>query len=307
MYIIRAMIPIFPDFRAIEISDREFIQERLWAYQPETSELNFTNLFIWRHHYGLRWATLDDWLLVIGDNAEHGVAALTPAGPSPRRDVTHTLLTWMRENGHTGASRIDRADRKLADELGTDAVFDIHPVRDHFDYVYHTNDLIELAGKGYRAKRNHLNYFSRSYHTTYDGMEESHIGDCLNLADEWCEAHRCKEDLNLESEWGATREALLNFTALGMEGGVIRIGGKVEAFTLGELLNEETAVVHIEKANTNIRGLYAVINQQFCEKRWGNVPSINREQDLGEPGLRKAKLSYNPYRLVEKFSITLRT
>lgn len=98
-------------------------------------------------------------------------------------------------------------------------------------------------------------------------------------------------------------QALRNFTALEMQGGVIRIDGEVEAFTLGELLNKDTAVIHIEKANPEIRGLYAAINQQFCDQAWGRVPYLNREQDLGEPGLRTAKLSYHPHHLVEKFRI----
>jgi uncharacterized protein len=98
----------------------------------------------------------------------------------------------------------------------------------------------------------------------------------------------------------------MHFEALEMEGGVITVNDQLEAFTLGERLNKETAVVHIEKADVRIRGLYAVVNQQFCEKQWKDIPWINREQDLGEPGLRKAKLSYNPDRLVEKFRITLR-
>ena len=92
-----------------------------------------------------------------------------------------------------------------------------------------------------------------------------------------------------------------------IKGGVILINEKVEAFTLGERLNEETAVVHIEKANTEIRGLYNAINQQFCEKQWPDTRFINREQDLGEPGLREAKLSYNPDHMVEKFRIRLAT
>ena len=116
---------------------------------------------------------------------------------------------------------------------------------------------------------------------------------------------RCEEDLNLIGEGDATREALLNFEALRIKGAVILVEGKVEAFTLGERLNAQTAVVHIEKANSDIRGLYAAINQQFCEREWSDTTFINREQDLGEPGLREAKLSYNPDHMVEKFRIRL--
>lgn len=307
MYIIRAMIPEFPQFKPIEIGDKEHIAQRLWEYQPETSELNFTNLFIWRNHYGLRWTTYDRWLLIVGENGAQGIAALPPVGPPSRIEVTRALLQWMGKRGEIKEPRIDRADERLAVELSGENDFEIQPTRDHFDYMYGTKDLIELAGKNYRAKRNHLNYLFRTYRISYEPMEASNVEDCLRVSDEWCEARRCNEDLNLESEWGATREALVNFDALGVGGGVIRVGGKVEAFTLGELIRDDTAVVHIEKANVEIRGLYAVINQQFCEKQWGTVPYINREQDLGEPGLRKAKLSYSPERLVNKFRIALKT
>jgi hypothetical protein len=116
---------------------------------------------------------------------------------------------------------------------------------------------------------------------------------------------RCAEDLSLGGEWDATREALRHFDRLDIKGGAILIDGKVEAFALGEHLNETTAVVHIEKANMEIRGLYAAINQCFCEKQWADTPFVNREQDLGEPGLREAKLSYNPDHLVAKFRVRL--
>jgi uncharacterized protein len=306
MYIIGAMIPVFPEFKAVEIGDKESIRKRCWEYQPETSELSFTNLFIWRNHYGFHWSTYGDWLLVVGENNGNGVAALPPIGPPSRAGVSRLLFQWMREREGVKEPRIDRADRRLVSELEAAGGFEFEPTEDHFDYVYRTKDLIELAGKSYRAKRNHLNYLFRHYRIVYEPMDESSIAACLAMADEWCEARRCTEDLNLASEWGATREALLNFSALDVAGGVTLINGKVEAFTLGELLNKDTAVVHIEKANMDIRGLYAVVNQQFCEKAWNDVPSINREQDLGEPGLRKAKLSYNPDRIVDKYRITLR-
>jgi len=107
-------------------------------------------------------------------------------------------------------------------------------------------------------------------------------------------------------EWQAVRLALQHFAELELAGGLILMDWRVEAFTLGELLNRDTAVVHIEKANPDIRGLYALINQQFCEQAWAATPFLNREQDLGEPGLRTAKLSYHPHRLVEKFRVKLK-
>lgn len=106
-------------------------------------------------------------------------------------------------------------------------------------------------------------------------------------------------------EWEAVREILTNYHILNLTGGVIMIEGRVEAFTIGELLNENTAVVHIEKANPEIPGLYPMINQQFCEKSLHNITYVNREQDLGIDGLREAKLSYYPDHFEEKYQIRM--
>lgn len=303
-YILTLMMkPEFPDFKPIALEDRAFIQKKLWEYQPETSELTFSNLFMWRGHYGFAWSTYREWLFLVGGN--NGLQAFPPIGPPSRVEPAKVLLEWISEEKGDAEPHLDRVDSRLAAELAGSPEFRIEPVRDHFDYVYNTKDLIELAGKSYRAKRNHLNYLLRTYVPVYEPMDESHLDACIELSKSWCETRMCEDDLSMEGEGDATREALENFRELGLDGGVIRINGRVEAFTLGELLNSSTAVVHIEKANTEIRGLYALINQQFCERRWKEVPAVNREQDLGEPGLRKAKLSYNPQEMVEKYRVTL--
>ena len=116
---------------------------------------------------------------------------------------------------------------------------------------------------------------------------------------------RCECDLSLLGEWEAITAALANYQALELQGGVILINDRVEAFTCGERLNAATAVIHLEKANPEVRGLYAAINQEFCRQAWAEVEFVNREQDLGEAGLRTAKMSYHPHHLVEKFRIRL--
>jgi hypothetical protein len=301
----KAMGPDFPHFKPIELADRDVIREMIWRYQPQTSEWTFTNLFIWRSHYGFQWSIHRDWLLVICTASPQGLYAFQPIGPPSRTATTRLLLEWLRDEKGEKNPRLERADQRLVEELaGTDDLR-IEPVRDQFDYVYQTRDLIELAGRKYHSKRNHLHKFLQAYAFTYTALQEDHLQACLELSGLWCEIRRCEEDLNLTGEWEAIREACTHFHALAIQGGLILIENKVEAFALGELLNEQTAVVHIEKANPEIPGLYTMINQQFCEKSWPHVPSINREQDLGEPGLRQAKLSYYPDHLVEKFRIQL--
>jgi uncharacterized protein len=303
--ILSTMMPRFPEFKPLELEDRDTVHQILWAYQAETSELTFTNLFIWRSHYGFSWSLAGDWLFLVASPPGGEPFAFPPVGPSPRGDRVDEILQWLKEAGRAEKPRIDRADQRLAGELSGDSRFVVEPVRAHFDYVYKTEDLIGLAGGAYRAKRNHINYFLRSYTSAYEELSPEHIQPCLDMTGCWCEVRRCEEDLNLMGEWDAIREALTNFRSLELKGGVILVNNRVEAFTLGERLNNDTAVVHIEKANAEIRGLYAMINQQFCEKQWKDMAYVNREQDLGEPGLREAKLSYNPTSLTEKYRITL--
>jgi hypothetical protein len=277
----------------------------LWAYQPETSELTFTNLFIWQGACGYQWCLDRDWLLVAGNSPERGAFALPPVGPAPRREVCARLLAWLAEEKQAASPAIERADRRLAEELAASPAFTAEPVREHFDYLYRTTDLIHLAGGKYHAKRNQINAVTRHYSCRYEDLTAWHLPACRELAAAWCRIKRCEDDLNLMGEWGAVAAALNHLEALALRGGVILVNGKVEAFSLGELLNRETAVVHVEKANPEIPGLYALINQQFCGHALVGVPFVNREQDLGEPGLRAAKLSYQPHRLVEKFRIRL--
>jgi hypothetical protein len=294
----------FPRFKQIDLEDRGLIQDLLWKYQPETSELTFTNLFIWRAHYGVIWSLYKDLLLLVFDRTAHGAYVLPPIGVSSRQEATRRLLHWLEEKGED-EPRIERADQRLAGELAGATDLVIGPTRDDFDYVYSCQDLVRLAGRKYHAKRNFINTFQSIHQFSYEALTQNHISACLELAAKWCQLHRCDEDLNLTGEWVAIREALTNFGALQLQGGVIRLASGIEAFALGELLNSETAVVHIEKANPAIRGLYAVINQQFCQHNWEHATFVNREQDLGLLPLRQAKLSYHPHHLVEKFRIRL--
>ena len=298
--------PLFPCFKPIELQDRDQIDRIIKAYQPEVSEWTFTNLFIWRGFYGFQWSIYKDWLMVICPGGRNGVYAMEPVGPASRREPATVLLQWLKNEKKAVDPRIERADKRLASELeGFDEIA-IADAREHFDYVYLRQDLVELAGNKYRSKRNHINQLSRLYGFTYADLKADHINDCMELQERWCEQKRCEDDMNLSSEWGAVREILGHYGALELKGGVILVGAKVMAFTIGELLNDETAVVHIEKADPEIPGLYQVVNQQFCEKAWEGVQYINREQDLDLPGLREAKLSYYPDHFVEKFTIRLK-
>jgi len=298
-------LPIFPNFKVLTLEDRAAIHERLWAYQPQTSELTFVNLYIWRNYYQLKWCVDGASLLLLAEH-EDRFFALPPVGPPSRLAVTRRLLQWLHATRGNMAPFIGRADQRLVAELAEADDLVISARRDHYDYVYRSVDLGTLKGRRYSKKRNHINQFLREYEYTYAPLTADIIPNCLALAEVWCQQRLCDEDISLMHEFCGIRDTLNNFRVLGIAGGVIWVKDKVQAFALGELLNAQTAVVHIEKANPNFHGIYPIMTRGFSAQRWQEVEFINREQDLGEPGLRRAKKSYYPEHLVEKFEVRLK-
>jgi uncharacterized protein len=298
-------VPTFPNFKRLELEDREALHPRIWEYQSDVAELTFTNLYLWRSYYKFEWSIDGDWLVLLATDREGGVFALPPVGPPSRAEVVARVLAYLRDEREVADPAISRADQRLADELNGDEHFVVSEVRDHFDYVYRTEDLAQLAGRKYSAKRNHINQFTRYYRSEYRPITEELVEECLALAEVWCEQRLCEEDLSLQHELSGIEDALRNFQALELDGGAVLIQGKVQAFALGELLDEQTAVVHIEKANPEFKGIYPTVTQMYAERWQEETEYINLEQDLGEPGLRRAKESYYPAHMVKKFEVRL--
>lgn len=167
--------------------------------------------------------------------------------------------------------------------------------RDYADYLYLRTDLATLAGKKFQAKRNHLNKFRRTY-TNYEyvPLTSNRIQECLDLEAEWCKVNNCDQHEGTGNERRALIYALHNFDALGLTGGILHVDGKIVAFTFGMPINQDTFGVHVEKADTTIDGAYTMINYEFANHIPEQYTYINREEDLGIEGLRKAKLSYQP-------------
>jgi hypothetical protein len=176
----------------------------------------------------------------------------------------------------------------------------IQPERDDWDYVYRVSDLADLPGDRYHSKRNFVARCLSEHDCRYAPIGPSEINDCLQLQTKWCNLRKCGETPGLEAENYAIRTLFENYEYLGVIGGAVYVDNKLEAFTVAEPLNKKTEVIHFEKANPEIEGLYQVINQWFCQKALRTFEFVNREQDLGLPGLRKAKLSYHPHHMVEK-------
>jgi hypothetical protein len=300
-------VPELPDMRELTLDDRALIEDALAREPPDTSELTFTNLFIWRHAYELQLSQVDGALCVFSWRADPEDSFLLP--PLLAADgaaVVEKALRHLHANGHD--PKLTRVSTAQLQRLGiTDRRFSVEPDRDNWDYVYSVRDLVELAGDRYHRKRNHIAQF-RAEHDDweYRPLTPDLVPACEELQDLWCDEKHCDLTATLHAESRAVKEALRNLDRLSAVGGCILVNGKVEAFTLGEPLNGDTVTIHIEKANAAFHGLYQVINQQFLAHQWRDFAYVNRQQDLGVQGLRKAKESYYPHHIVEKHVVRLK-
>ncbi len=291
----------YMDFKPIEIIDRSIFMEYLHADPQETSETTFTNLFMWRKRYEPMWAVSGDLLCIIMRTDDGDYFGLPPIGLGDKQKGLFHLFNKLRQL--SPEPRIARAAKSF---VKTDVDRDLYDVvldRDNSDYVYLVDELTKLRGNRFHKKKNHINSFKKKYQFEYKDLKGEIIEAALALQEDWCEFRNCAESDDLTEEDKAIYQALCNFEFLELKGGAILVNGMVEAFTFGELLNPETVVIHVEKANPRIRGLYPLINQLFLVNAWPNIKFVNREQDLGVEGLRKAKESYFPHHMVEKFNI----
>jgi hypothetical protein len=253
---------------------------------------------MWRHHYHFQWCLGADTLLIVGQTGDGPPFGLPPIGKGDLSPAFKQLFDYL--GRHAQSPEIRRVPELLAKSYAGSLPFEVIPDPANSDYVYRTESLIDLSGRKYHRKRNHLKQFRNRYSYQYQSLASDLIEACLDLEEQWCHLRSCVENPALLNEEMAIREALLHFDKLDCLGGVILVDDKVVAFSLGEQLNPDTAVIHLEKANPELTGSYAVINQEFCQDAWSGFTYINREQDLGESGLRQAKLSYYPDHMSHK-------
>jgi hypothetical protein len=299
-------IPVFPDLADLDRAHQPVLEALFRDLQPQSSELTFTNLYIWRQGQAAKITRIGETvcLLSLRANPEDSYL-LSVLGPGAGVQEVRRCLDWLGEQGHN--ARMRRVDQEELDRLGiTDGEFEIETDRDNWDYVYRVRDLIDLAGEAYREKAQHVRNFTRKFHYEYRRITPDLVPACQELQDLWCDEKHCDLYSSLRAEARAVKEVLGHLEELHVTGGALLVNDRVQAFSLGEPLNRDTVVIHIEKASPELHGAFQAINHEFLAQEWANWEYVNREQDVGEPGLRQAKDSYHPARMVEKFIVTAR-
>lgn len=293
------------EFYAPTLKDKEWIKERLSKKEGLTCEYTFANIFSYCAKMKILVADVNGFL-VTKCYTDDTVGYCYPVGEGDIKEALAFIIDDMKtEDAKTYLFGVDEDDKKELEELYPD-MFDILLDRDGFDYIYLSEDLISLSGKKYQPKRNHISFFKKNYNWTYEKMSADNIEDCYNMNIEWLEKSGSIYSEDLENELKIVRCVFQNFSQLGCKGAVIRVDGKVVAFAMGGEIDKNTFCVHFEKAFSDIRGAYPMINQQFVENELSEYKYIDREDDLGIENLRKAKLSYHPVLLPEKYEAWLK-
>ena len=296
------MIP----FRPITFSDREMIRRYVYDTECRNCDLNFLNLMSWEFLYHTEMAEFKG-LLLFRFLSEGQFAYLVPVGNGDWKEVLEDMIADAAQRGYPFILRgvCENSMNRLC--CLNEERFVAESDRDFSDYLYWRESLVSLAGKKLQPKRNLYNRFIKNYPDyeylplTPDGFDE-----CLHLEQSW---RAQKVDADFEMAMNAERRSLhfvfQHWEELGAEGGLIRVDGKVVAFTYGAPINYDTYGVCLEKADTSYEGAFAAINKEFVSRIPENYTFVNREEDLGLEGLRKAKLAYQPVVILQKYTVRL--
>lgn len=289
-------------FKKIEIEDISWAKPILAESGYMGSEYNFTSSFNWAEVFGIELARFDDFVLT--RMVKGKTSYLFPAGAGdPTEAFEEVLATALEENGRLLLHSVPKSAMEFLEEnyAGRFTAFE---TRQYFDYIYSAQKLASLAGKKLHAKRNHINRFEQEYPDwSYVKLSPENLSLAREMTDRWYEESAAEKSDGILTEKAVLQRAYDNFGELGLTGGMIVVGTKPVAVTIGSPVGKNTLEVHFEKAFAHIQGSYAIVNREFIKHSGDEFEYVNREDDMGEEGLRKAKSSYNPEFLLEKFDV----
>lgn len=288
------------EFKAVTPEDRSLLVSYIFPGERRDSNLSIVNLCSWQYLTCSSYAIIEQQLVLRFCFENNQTVYTIPSGSGWLPEVLHCLADQAKEEGLPLYLYGIVPELKEKLERVFPEVFEYKENRDHFDYLYLRSDLAELKGKDFQSKRNHVNKFRKKYDFRFIPLTAALVPDCLRMHEQWCAERRCGEDESLTDEWQALTFALNHFSELDMAGGSLWVNGKMIAFAFGAPVNHDTFCVHAEKALGDFEGAYNAINQEFASYLPERFIYLNREEDLGIEGLRKAKLSYRPFRLLEK-------
>ena len=291
-----------PEFRPVGPKERDDYRAVLRRMPLASSDYSFVTLWAWREECGYEWAT---------DPAAQGLFWIRETRPAsllyaPAGDWNRDWEPVLRRLWPEGAV-FDHVPAPLAllwkRRLGARVV--VENRRNLWEYVHRRSDLVDLPGNRFRTKKSRVRKFMESYDWTYEEISPETVEEILLMQEEWCRWRNCDGTPGLREENRAITHVLASWADLpGVTGGALKVGGKLAAYTIAEALTDDTVEIHFEKAFTHYAGVYQAINALFLERTAASFTWVNREEDLGDPGMREAKMSYHPASFIRKCRVT---
>lgn len=293
------------DLHTVSLKDKIWINDILSGVDFYTCEYPFGNIFSYGAKMEIKVGDIEGCLVTKCIDKDY-VMYCCPIGSGDMKKAMKFILEDSENDGRD--FEVFAINPIAADFISKEFpdVFDIELKRDTFDYIYRSEDLINLSGKKYQPKRNHISFFMRNTNWSYERIAKKNIPECLEMSKLWLDDASEEYRDDLSAEFKIIERVFDNYDELGYIGGLLRADGRVIAYTMGEPASKDIFCVHIEKAFSDIRGAYPMINQQFVKNELSGYKYINREDDTGAENLRKAKLSYYPAILAEKYEAKLK-
>lgn len=268
----------------------------------KASDYSFVNLWGWAEVYGLYWAWSDQIVWI--------------KQTIPNEVLWAPVTSWSEIDWNRYFNEyfeISTTFQRIPEDLLTlwkkrigNRII-VEEARYHWDYLYDVDELVQLKGNRFHKKKNLLNQFKKKYDSQFVPFDIEMIDMAAAMQEDWCTWRDCESSDALAAENQVISRVLDSWQELeGLTGGVIIVDQQMAAYTIAEPLSEDTVVIHFEKGNADFKGIYQAINQMFLEYSGKKHKTVNREQDLGDTGLRKAKLSYNPIDFLKKYRVTLK-
>jgi hypothetical protein len=294
------------DFKPLGLEDRDLFLRYLGDYNFNTYEYSFLTLFIWKKMCQVEYSIIEDALIIKKTEKKPGSYFMQPIGYNDLKKIVFKLDEIKKSSKDFNNLFRDIEFPllyELIDNFGEN-VFLCEDIN-NFDYIYNSKDLITLSGQKFHRKKNQYNQFIRTYQFQLKDISEKGVAsDCVDFAYKWYESNK-KGGYQLSYELEGIEDIMKYYDLLNVKGVAVYVHDELIGFSLGEILNSNMAVVHIEKADPKYKGVYAFINSALTETHFSQIKYVNRQEDLGIKGLRKAKRSYNPVMLEKKFIIDI--
>ena len=289
------------DFHPITLEDKSRAEKIFSVSENIGCEYCFGTLFIWKNVYKTQIAYNGD-MLVAKYITQDGVNYCCPTGDGDLKQMTQLVIEDARKDGNRVVIAGCSAEEKQKLETLFPDKFTFTADDSRFDYIYKSSDLANLAGRKYHGKRNHISAFIRNNPDwSFEEINPANIGQCAAMNERWLVLNEYKDEEAISAEHNALNLALAHFDELGLYGGLIRVNREVVAFSFGEKLRDGIFCTHFEKAYSSVQGAYPIINREMAIRLCGDYELINREEDTGAEGLRRAKRSYYPEIWLEKY------